>query len=420
MAKASREMPTGADGRRGSPLHPLHLRHDGKAEGHPAHDGRLPRRRRTRRRKWVFDLKDEDVYWCTADIGWVTGPFVCRLRPARQRRDVSDVRGRAGHARAGPLLGPDRAPRRHDPLHGADGHPRLHEVGHGVARRSTTSRRCGCSAPSASRSTPRRGSGIRRTSAAGRCPIVDTWWQTETGAIMITPLPGVTTTRPGSATQPFPGIQAKILDQKGKRGRESAAATSRSRDPGRRCCGRSGATTSGTSRPTGRSGARRLLPRRRRQARQGRLLLAPRPRRRRDERRRPSDRDHGGRVRARRPSRRARRRRSSGSTTTSRGTAIAAFVILKEKGKTGEAARGGSALTKELAAHVAKKIGAIAKPDRIFFTADLPKTRSGKIMRRLLRDIAEGRVLGDTTTLADPGVVASLKDQYEARELKVR
>jgi acetyl-CoA synthetase len=100
-----------------------------------------------------------------------------------------------------------------------------------------------------------------------------------------------------------------------------------------------------------------------------------------------------------------------------KGTAIAAFVILKEKGRTGEAAHSPhDGLQKELAGHVTKKIGAIARPDQIYFTADLPKTRSGKIMRRLLRDIAEGRVLGDTTTLADPAVVASLKEQYEERE----
>jgi acetyl-CoA synthetase len=98
-----------------------------------------------------------------------------------------------------------------------------------------------------------------------------------------------------------------------------------------------------------------------------------------------------------------------------KGTAIAAFVILKEKTKTGEAVRG-DGLQKEIQAHVTKKIGALARPDKLFFTADLPKTRSGKIMRRLLRDIAEGQVLGDTTTLADPSVVASVKAQYEERE----
>ena len=93
-----------------------------------------------------------------------------------------------------------------------------------------------------------------------------------------------------------------------------------------------------------------------------------------------------------------------------KGQAIAAFVTLREGQKpTPE-------LNKELREHVANKIGAIAKPDDIIFSADLPKTRSGKIMRRLLRDIAEGRALGDTTTLADPAVVAALKDQYESLE----
>jgi acetyl-CoA synthetase len=93
-----------------------------------------------------------------------------------------------------------------------------------------------------------------------------------------------------------------------------------------------------------------------------------------------------------------------------KGQAIAAFVTLKE----GHAAT--SEMRDDLKEHVAKKIGAIARPDDILFSADLPKTRSGKIMRRLLRDIAEGRALGDTTTLADPGVVARLRETYEAEE----
>jgi acetyl-CoA synthetase len=93
-----------------------------------------------------------------------------------------------------------------------------------------------------------------------------------------------------------------------------------------------------------------------------------------------------------------------------KGQALAAFVTLKEGHQATDALR------EELKAHVAKKIGALARPDDILFSADLPKTRSGKIMRRLLKDIAEGRTLGDTTTLADPTVVARLKDQYEAQE----
>jgi acetyl-CoA synthetase len=93
-----------------------------------------------------------------------------------------------------------------------------------------------------------------------------------------------------------------------------------------------------------------------------------------------------------------------------KGQAIAAFVTLKE------GIRPSDGLAEELRAHVATKIGAIARPNDILFAADLPKTRSGKIMRRLLRDIAEGRALGDTTTLADPGVVARLKTEYEDKE----
>jgi acetyl-CoA synthetase len=99
-----------------------------------------------------------------------------------------------------------------------------------------------------------------------------------------------------------------------------------------------------------------------------------------------------------------------GRTHDLKGQALAAFVTIKD----GHAAT--AELKDDLKDHVVRKIGAIARPDDIFFTADLPKTRSGKIMRRLLKDIAEGRTLGDTTTLADPNVVAKLKDQYESEE----
>ena len=99
----------GADGRRGRAVHPLHLRHDRQAEGDRAHHRRLPHRRCDDHASIVFDLKEDDVYWCTADIGWVTGHYVPRVRAARQRRDVRDVRGRARLAGEGPLLGDLRA-----------------------------------------------------------------------------------------------------------------------------------------------------------------------------------------------------------------------------------------------------------------------------------------------------------------------
>ena len=166
--------------------------------------------------RWVFDLKDDDVFWCTADIGWITGHSYIDLRTAGRRRDAGDLRGRAGLADTRPLLEDLRGPRRVGLLHRAHGDPRVHEVGRRLAGQNTTSPDCGCSAPSASRSIPKPGPGTTSTSAATRCPIVDTWWQTETGQILITPLPGVTATKPGSATRAFPGISAEILDESGE------------------------------------------------------------------------------------------------------------------------------------------------------------------------------------------------------------
>ena len=240
----------------------------------------------------------------------------------------------------------------------------------------------------------------------GRCPIVDTWWQTETGGIMITPLPGIVATKPGSATVAFPGIDADIM------------------------------SNAGDSVPAGFLSIKKPWP--------GMLRGVYRD----DERYRetywskwkdiyfPGDGakldndkyfwilgrvddvlnvaghrigtmevesalvDHPGVAEA----------AVVGRADEMKGQAIAAFVLLKD----GIAAT--DALKDELKKHVTHKIGAIARPDDILFAADLPKTRSGKIMRRLLRDIAEGRALGDTTTLADPAVVAKLKTEYEDKE----
>ena len=121
-------------------------------------------------------------------------------------------------------------------------------------RRNTISPRCACSAPSASRSIPRRGCGITSIIGGGRCPIVDTWWQTETGGHMITPLPGATPTKPGTATLPFFGVDAAVVDDDGKEvPAECRAASSSSANRGRRCCASFTATRSATSRPTGAS-----------------------------------------------------------------------------------------------------------------------------------------------------------------------
>ena len=366
--------------------------------------------------KWVFDLKDEDVYWCTADIGWVTGhsyvvygPLAngatCLMyegapdTPARdrfwdliERHGVTVLYTAPTAIRAFMKWGTEW-PAKHDlstlRLLGSVGEP----------------------------INPEAWVWYQKYIGGGRCPVVDTWWQTETGMILITPLPGLTTTRPGSATFPFPGIEAKILDAAGREVKVGGGYLAITRpwpamlrtiwgDDERYVKTYWSRWSKEIYFPG--DGAKRdedgyfwLLGRvddvmnvagHRIGTMEVESALV----------------DHPAVAEA----------AVVGVNDELKGTAIAAFVILKEKGRTGEAASGslGENLEKDLKGHVTKKIGAIAKPDKIFFTADLPKTRSGKIMRRLLRDIAEGRVLGDTTTLADPTVVASLKTQYEERE----
>ena len=232
--------------------------------------------------------------------------------------------------------------------------------------------------------------------------------------IMITPLPGITKTRPGSATFPFPGVEAKILNQQGEEVKVGGGYLALTRPwPAmlRTIWGddkryvetywskwKKDVYFPGDGAKRDQDGYFWLLGRvddvmnvagHRIGTMEVESALV----------------DHKAVAEA----------AVVGVSDDLKGTAIAAFVILKEKSKTGDAAST-AVLADELKAHCAKKIGSIARPNKIFFTADLPKTRSGKIMRRLLRDIAEGRVLGDTTTLADPTVVASLKNQYEDKE----
>ena len=242
----------------------------------------------------------------------------------------------------------------------------------------------------------------------GRCPIVDTWWQTETGAIMITPLPGLVTTKPASATRPFPGIAADVVDEQGNPLPQGTAD------------GHPRHHQALAVHAAHALGRRRALPQGLLEQVRGQGFYFAGDGARRDEEGdywllgRVDDVmlvaghnictmevesalvDHPAVAEA----------AVIGRTHEIKGQAIAAFVTVKE----GVAAT--SELAGELKNHVAKKIGAICRPDDILFTAELPKTRSGKIMRRLLRDIAEGRALGDTTTLADPTVVASLKEKY--------
>jgi acetyl-CoA synthetase len=355
--------------------------------------------------KWVFDLKEDDVYWCTADIGWVTGHSYVVYGPLANGATVVMYEG-----------APDYPQK-----------DRLWEI---VERYGVT---VFYTAPTAIRAFMRWGTdwpkrrslaSLRLLGSVGepinpeawvwyhrhiggeRCPIVDTWWQTETGGIMITPLPGVTRTKPGSATTAFPGIKAEVKTQKGESVDVGGGLLALTRpwpgmlrgiygDPDRyvkqywsRWTNDIYFTGDGAKRDQ--DGFFWLLGRvddvlnvagHRIGTMEVESALVDHPR--------------------------VAEAAVVGRPHEIKGQAISAFVTLKE----GVAAS--ETLMSELKEHVAKKIGAIARPDDIIFAGDLPKTRSGKIMRRLLRDIAEGKTLGDTTTLADPAVVAKLKEQYQ-------
>jgi acetyl-CoA synthetase len=242
-----------------------------------------------------------------------------------------------------------------------------------------------------------------------RCPIVDTWWQTETGMIMITPLPGITRTKPGSATLPFPGVFAENRDKSGNKVDRGGGLLTLTRpwpamlrgiygDPERFVKQyfsqwHDGSYFTGDGARLDEDGYYWLLGRvddvlnvagHRLGTMEVESALVDHPR--------------------------VAEAAVVGKPHEIKGQAVAAFVTLKEGSKPSDQ------LAAELKDHVVQKIGAIARPDQILFAADLPKTRSGKIMRRLLRDIAEGKALGDTTTLADPNVVAHLKAAYEDKE----
>jgi acetyl-CoA synthetase len=355
--------------------------------------------------KWVFDLHEEDVYWCTADVGWVTGHSYVVYGPLANGATTVMYEGTPDF--------PDK-----------DRFWRIIEK-HGITICYT--------APTAIRTFMKWGeeypkrcdlSSLRllgtvgepinpeawvwywKVIGGGRCPVVDTWWQTETGHILITPLPGVTVLKPGSATKAFPGIDAAILDEHGRPARAGYLVL-RKPWPGmlRGIWGDPDRfvkqywskykniyfTGDGAKHDTdgyfwllGRVDDVMNISGHRVSTMEVESALV----------------DHKSVAEA----------AVIGKNHDIKGQAIAAFVTVKG------GVDGSKALMDELKSHVAKKIGALARPDDIIFSAELPKTRSGKIMRRLLRDIAEGRALGDTTTLADPAVVASLKTKYEDQE----
>ncbi len=353
----------------------------------------------------IFDIKEDDVYWCTADIGWVTGHSYIIYGPLANGCTTLMYEGSPDY--------PDRG--------------RFWDF---VQKYKVS---IFYTAPTAIRAFMRWGtewpskydlSSLRLIGTVGEpinpeawiwyhqnigrehCPIVDTWWQTETGMILISPLPGITATKPGSATQPFPGIEAEVLDDRGQPvgpGGGGYLALTRPwpamfrtiyGDPDRYVrtywSRYEGKYFTGDGAKVDEDGYFWLLGRvddvmnvagHRISTYEVESALV----------------DHPSVAEA----------AVIGKTHELKGQGIAGFVTLKEGIEPSDE------LKNELKQHVAKKIGPIARPDDIFFTAELPKTRSAKIMRRLLRDIAEGRVLGDTTTLADPAVTARLKRQYE-------
>jgi acetyl-CoA synthetase len=355
--------------------------------------------------RMVFDLKPEsDIYWCTADIGWITGhsyvvygplingatqviyegtpdtPSKSRMFEIIQKYKVTILYTAPTLIRTWMKWG-DEFPNSCD----LSSLRLLGSVGEPI--------------------NPEAWMWYREVIGANRCPIVDTWWQTETGAIMISPLPGVTETKPGSAMKPLPGISAEVVDDEAKavgNGRggylvltqpwpsmmrgiwgepERYKETYWSRFDG--------LYFAGDGAKLDKDGAIWLL---------GRVD---------DVMNVSGHRISTTEVESALVSHEAIAEAAVvGANDEMTGQGIVAFVILRG----GIEAASGEQLVKQLRDHVAKEIGPIAKPRQIMVVAELPKTRSGKIMRRLLRDVAENRAVGDSTTLADPNVMKLISE----------
>ena len=354
--------------------------------------------------RMIFDIHEDDVYWCAADCGWVTGHSYIVYGPLANHT--------TGIMYEGAPDWPDK--------------DRWWDI---VERHQVTIL---YTAPTAIRAFMRWGvehpnkhdlSSLRLLGSVGepinpeawvwywkvigteRCPIVDTWWQTETGAIMISPLPGITPLKPGSATFPFPGIEADVVDEAGEsvglggggylvlRHPWPSIARTIWRDPDRYV--QTYFSQYGPDVYVAGDGARRDDD--------GSFWLLGRI-------------DDVMNVAGHRLSTfeiesalvdddKVAEAAVVSKPHDIKGEGIVAFVTLKG------GYEGNDAMLAELREHVSKVIGPIAKPDEIIFTPDLPKTRSGKIMRRLLRDVARGNTLGDVTTLANAEIVEQIRDQ---------
>ncbi len=357
--------------------------------------------------KWGFDLKEEDVYWCTADIGWVTGHSYVVYGPLANGATIVMYDGAPDYPdkdrfwsiveKYGVTVFYTAPTAIRAFMKWGTGYLKMHDI--------STLRLLGTVGEPIN---PEAWIWYCENIGNGRCPVVDTWWQTETGQIMIAPLPGITTSKPGSATKTFPGISAEVVDEQGNPVPAGsggylvltkpwpAMLRNLYGDPERfkqqywsKYAGMY-FTADGAKRDS--DGYFWLLGRiddvmnvagHRISTMEVESALV----------------DHNLVAEA----------AVIGKFHDIKGQAISAFVTLKD------GASPGPSLVDELKDHLVKKIGPISKPDDIFFTSELPKTRSGKIMRRLLRDIAEGRALGDITTLADPTVISQLREKYEEK-----
>lgn len=366
--------------------------------------------------KLVFDHKEDDIHFCTADCGWVTGHSYITYGPLCNGTTVLIYEG------APDTPDKDRFWRIIEKHRATILYTAPTAIRTFMKWGAEYPSRCDLSSLRLLGSVgepinPEAWMWYQTMIGGGKLPVVDTWWQTETGAIMITPLPGITATKPGSATHPFPGIRVRVLDEEGT-GVDVAG-------PHAKGLGKGGFLVLDYPWPSMTRGIFNDSDRFQKTYwsrfegcyfagdgikldNEGYLWLLGRV----DDIMLVAGHnistmevesalvDHPAVAEA----------AVIGKTHDIKGQAIAAFVILRA------GFEGSDALVNEIKAHVGHKIGPIARPDDVFISAELPKTRSGKIMRRLLRDIAEGRALGDTTTLADPGIVASLKDKYESSE----
>lgn len=354
--------------------------------------------------KYVFDYQEQDIFWCTADIGWITGHSYIVYGPLSNGATIVLYEGT-----------PD--------------YPAQDRFWRIIEKYRVT---IFYTAPTAIRLFMRWGqkwpascdlSSLRLLASVGepinpeawlwyykhiggeKCPIVDTWWQTETGMILITPLPGDSAFRPGAATRAFPGVEADILNEQGepaKPGEQGFLVITKPWPAMLRNLYHDadrylktywqqfdGLYLSGDGAKRDDDGAIWVI---------GRI----------DDVINVS----GHRIGTAEIESALVEHKSVaeaaviGKKDDLKGQAVCAFVTLREN------CNGSADLVTELKQLVVSKIGALARPEDIYFTTELPKTRSGKIMRRLLRDIAEGKIIGDTTTLMDPAVISSIKEKY--------